>query len=122
MKTHVPLLLAAFFCLLVSEANAQLAFQVGRPAPNICFQPTRPATCWGANRWISRGWGWNNGWNNFAWGAGGVFITYERPRLATSSGFGTLVVPETRIHRVAPPVQLTQPLTIHEGTSFRWRR
>lgn len=120
MKIFAPILLAAL--PFVSTASAQFAFQVGRASPNMCFQPARPQVCWSAGRWTSPGWGWNNGWNNFGWGAGGVFITYGNPRPGISSGFGTIRVPETRVHRVPPPIQLTEPLVIHEGTSFRWRR
>lgn len=120
MKTLIPILLAVI--AITCEAKAQFVFGSWRPAPTVCFQPTRPAVCWGVNRWSSPSWGWNNGWNNFGWGASGVFITYESPRAVTSSGFGTLKVPETRIHRVPPPIQLTEPIVIHEGASFRWRR
>ena len=120
MKLLIPILAVATF--LAHGVKAQVTFGGCRPAPTVWFQPARPAVCWGVNRWNSPGWGWNNGWNNFFWGASGVFITYENPRPVISSSFGTLRVPETRIHRVPPPVEITKPLVIHEGTSFGWKR
>lgn len=120
MKHLTLILVAASF--FAHEMQAQVTFGGCRPAPTVWFQTARPAVCWNANRWNSPGWVWSSGWNNFGWGSGGVFITYENPRPGISSGFGTLRVPETRIHRVPPPVEITKPLVIHEGTSFRWKK
>jgi hypothetical protein len=100
-----------------ARAGSRIEIAVGRPAaPWPCVRPV-PRPCWGP------GYGRGFGWNTFGWGPPVIIISTSRRELpAFSSGFGTIAVPQTRIHKVPPPVQLTEPLVIHQGTSFRWKR
>jgi hypothetical protein len=100
-----------------ARAGPRIAFAVGRPvAVWPCVRPV-PRPCWGP------GFGRSYGWNTFGWSPPVIIIPTNRRELsAFSSGFGTIAVPQTRIHKVPPPVQLAEPLVIHQGTSFQWKR
>lgn len=112
MKSPLACLLLLLFspCTLV-QANPPAVHCGARP---VVIQNNCAWNGW--NRW--GGWGWNAGW----WGPSYISITYGNPTPTVSSGFGTISVPETKIHKVPAPINLTKPLIIQEGTSFQWKK
>jgi hypothetical protein len=108
-----------------------LALATGLASP----QEASPQTCYGQAQVqsprpiiISRnycGWGKSLGWNGWSggwWGPPFVSISYGTPRPQASSGFGIWSVPETKIHKVPAPINLTNSITVHKETNFQWKR
>jgi|GEM_PF-2104089 len=124
LVAHAVALAVWVFC---GAGSAEAGGPVVRVGGGGIFPPR--SACWSGpvvvRSWnCSPYWGWNTwgGWNSWYWGPEVFSVTYGNPAPVVSSGFGTLSAPATRIHRVPEPVKLTEPLVIHEGTSFRWRK